>query len=75
MEYDLVIRGRRFVISGVVVRADIAMWRGQIAAIGSGFGGAKELDAGGLIRTPDEGHRIKRDALGTRSADLTGLAS
>ena len=51
-EYDLVVRGGTVVTGGDVVRADVGIRNGRIAAIGEALVGATELDAGGLLVLP-----------------------
>jgi dihydropyrimidinase len=52
MGYDLVIRGGRVVTGNTVVKADIAVAQGRIAALGSGFDAAEVVDATGFLVTP-----------------------
>ncbi len=49
---DCVIRGGKVVTSQDVLRADVGLRGGRIAAIGEGLRGASEIDAGGLLVLP-----------------------
>ena len=50
--YDLVVRGGTVVTGTDVVRADVGIRNGRIAAVGDGLEGASTLDAGGLLVLP-----------------------
>ena len=50
--HDLAIRGGTAVLGGAVVRCDIGVTGGRIAAIGEQVEGASEIDAGGLLVLP-----------------------
>lgn len=52
MKYDLVIKNGRIVTASADYLADVAIEGGQIAAIGSGLEGAREIDAAGKLVTP-----------------------
>ncbi len=51
-DYDLVVRGGTVVTGADVVRADVGIRGGRIAAVGEALAGATELDAGGLLVLP-----------------------
>ncbi|TPG56909.1 dihydropyrimidinase [Roseomonas nepalensis] len=50
--HDLAIRGGTAVLGGAVVRCDIGVTGGRIAALGERVDGATEIDAGGLLVLP-----------------------
>ena len=50
--FDLVVRGGTVVTGSDVVRADVGVVGGRIAAIGTGFSGARSIDADGLLVLP-----------------------
>jgi dihydropyrimidinase len=50
--YDLVVRGGTVVTGDAVLDTDIAVADGRIAALGSGFAGAREIDAEGKLVFP-----------------------
>jgi len=51
-DLDLVIRGGTVVTAAEQFRADVGIRGGRIAAVGLGLGGARTLDAGGLLVMP-----------------------
>jgi dihydropyrimidinase len=52
MKYDLVIKNGRIITAHTSYNADIAIQGEQIAAIGQGLAGKREIDAGGKLVTP-----------------------
>ena len=51
-DYELVVRGGTVVTAADIVRADVGIRGGRIAAIGDNLSGAATLDAGGLLVLP-----------------------
>jgi dihydropyrimidinase len=52
MSYDLVIKNGRIITAHTSYHADVAIQGEQIAAIGQGLSGQREIDAGGKLVTP-----------------------
>lgn len=50
--FDCVIRGGEVVTTREVLRADVGLRGGRIAAVGDGLRGEREIDAGGLLVLP-----------------------
>ncbi len=76
--HDLLIKGGQVVTPQGVVDADVGLAGGRIAAIGTGFTGARVIDAGGRMVMPGgvdpHAHVEQRSGMGLMNADSFATA-